>query len=128
MALMLACDGLLFGALAFAGRPLLYIALWIVPFVTLVSLAGRVRAIFERAGLPAGEGRSCNARTIVERSWQTFLFGPHVRFIFISNVTVRTDAVSLPARSRIGNSRSGCCCLRASVHGIWGGLRDVSER
>nr|WP_279607389.1 fatty acid desaturase [Burkholderia ambifaria] len=41
------------------------------------AAAGQVRAIFEHAGLPACADQSRNARTIVRRSWQTFLFGPH---------------------------------------------------
>ncbi|WP_175744773.1 fatty acid desaturase family protein [Burkholderia ambifaria] len=77
VASMLAGNGVLFGALAWAGHPLLYVTLWIVPSVTLLPLAGQVRAIFEHAGLPACADQSRNARTIVRRSWQTFLFGPH---------------------------------------------------
>jgi fatty acid desaturase len=74
---MLVSNGLLFGILACAGHPLLYVWLWIVPSVTLLPLAGQVRAIFEHAGLPVSDDQSQNARTIVQRSWQTFLFGPH---------------------------------------------------
>lgn len=74
---MLATNGLLFGTLALAGHALLYVELWILPSVTLLPLAGQVRAIFEHAGLPACADQSRNARTIVRRSWQTFLFGPH---------------------------------------------------
>ena len=77
VASMLGGNGVLLGALAWAGHPLLYVMLWIVPSVTLLPLAGQVRAIFEHAGLPAGADQSRNARTIVRRSWQTFLFGPH---------------------------------------------------
>ncbi|KWO48652.1 hypothetical protein WT97_05555 [Burkholderia sp. MSMB1459WGS] len=76
VASMLACNGLLFGMLAFAGHLLLYVSLWIVPSVTLLPLAGQ--AIFERAGLLGREDWSRNARTIVRRSWRTFLFGPRV--------------------------------------------------
>ncbi|MGS0896252.1 fatty acid desaturase family protein [Burkholderia stagnalis] len=74
---MLAGNALLFGALALVGHPLLYVGLWVAPSVTLLPLAGQVRAIFEHAGLPACADQSRNARTIARRSWQTFLFGPH---------------------------------------------------
>ncbi|CAB3760795.1 fatty acid desaturase [Burkholderia sp. MSh2] len=77
VATMLTGNGVLLGALTLAGHPLLYVGLWIVPSVTLLPLAGQVRAIFEHAGLPAGDDQSRNARTIARRSWQTFLFGPH---------------------------------------------------
>jgi fatty acid desaturase len=77
IASMLASNGLLLGLLALAGHPLLYLGLWIVPSITLLPLAGQVRAIFEHAGLAACEDQARNARTIVQRSWQTFVFGPH---------------------------------------------------
>lgn len=74
---MLASNALLFGLLARAGHPWLYVGLWIVPSITLLPFAGQIRAIFEHAALPACADQSRNARTIVRRSWQTFLFGPH---------------------------------------------------
>ncbi|WP_230469121.1 MULTISPECIES: fatty acid desaturase [Burkholderia] len=76
IASMPAGNGLLFGALAFAGHPLLYVVLWIVPPIKRLPLAGQARAIFEHAGLRAGKDPIHNARTIVRRSWQVFLFGP----------------------------------------------------
>lgn len=98
---MLACNGLLFGALALAGHPLLYVALWILPSVTLLPLAGQVRAIFEHAGLPTGEDQSRNARTIVRRSWQTFLFGPHaIHFHIEHHLFARMPFHSLPVVHR----------------------------
>ncbi|WGS52623.1 fatty acid desaturase family protein [Paraburkholderia sp. D15] len=74
---MLASNGLLFAALALGGHPLLYVGLWLLPAITLLPLMGRIRAILEHAGLPAGADQSLNARTIVRPSWQTFMFGPH---------------------------------------------------
>jgi fatty acid desaturase len=77
LASMLITNGLLLGLLAYAGHGWLYLGLWLVPSITLLPLAGQVRAIFEHAGLCASTDQSSNARTIARRSWQTFLFGPH---------------------------------------------------
>ncbi|PQV54575.1 fatty acid desaturase family protein [Paraburkholderia sp. BL21I4N1] len=74
---ILATNGLLFAGLALCGHPWFYLGLWLLPAITLLPLMGRVRAILEHAGLPAGDDQSLNARTIVAPSWQTFLFGPH---------------------------------------------------
>ncbi|WP_370679927.1 fatty acid desaturase family protein [Comamonas sp. GB3 AK4-5] len=70
-------NGLLCGLLAWSGHAWLYLGLWLVPSMTLLPLAGQIRAIFEHGGLPASADQSSNARTITHRSWQTFLFGPH---------------------------------------------------
>jgi fatty acid desaturase len=125
---MLACNGLLFGALALAGHPLLYVALWIVPSVTLLPLAGQVRAIFEHAGLPAGDDQSRNARTIVRRSWQTFLFGPHaIHFHIEHHLFARMPFHSLPVVHRQLAQRQ----LLPDVNlyaGYGAVLRDVSVR
>ncbi|RAS34590.1 fatty acid desaturase [Paraburkholderia bryophila] len=74
---ILATNGLLFAVLALCGHAWLYAGLWLLPAITLLPLMGRIRAILEHAGLPAGDDQSLNARTIVAPSWQTFLFGPH---------------------------------------------------
>ncbi|AHY59584.1 fatty acid desaturase family protein [Stenotrophomonas rhizophila] len=74
---MLASNALLFGLLAWSGHPLLYLGLWLLPAITLLPFMGRVRAIMEHAGLPACDDQSRNARSIVRRNWQTFVFGPH---------------------------------------------------
>ncbi|WP_206514320.1 fatty acid desaturase family protein [Burkholderia cenocepacia] len=101
IASMLVGNGALFGALALAGHPLLYVALWIVPSVTLLPFAGQVRAIFEHAGLPAGADQSRNARTIVRRSWQTFLFGPHaIHFHIEHHLFMRMPFHNLPVVHR----------------------------
>lgn len=101
IASMLVGNGALFGALALAGHPLLYVALWTVPSVTLLPFAGQVRAIFEHAGLPAGADQSRNARTIVRRSWQTFLFGPHaIHFHIEHHLFTRMPFHNLPVVHR----------------------------
>ena len=101
LASMLAANGVLFAALATAGHPLLYVGLWIVPSVTLLPLAGQVRAIFEHAGLPACADQSRNARTIGRRSWQTFLFGPHaIHFHIEHHLFMRMPFHHLPAVHR----------------------------
>lgn len=74
---MLLSNGLLFGLLAWAGHPWLYLGLWLLPAITLLPLMGRVRAIMEHAGLPACDDQSQNARSIVRPNWQTFICGPH---------------------------------------------------
>lgn len=70
-------NGVIFGVLAAFGHPLLYAGLWLLPALTFLQVFARVRAITEHAGYPAGEDQAENARTVVRRSWQTFLFGPH---------------------------------------------------
>ena len=77
LATMLLSNGLIFGLLAHAGHPWLYVGLWLLPSITLLPLAGQIRAIFEHGGLPACSDQSRNARTIARPSWQTFWFGPH---------------------------------------------------
>ena len=77
IATMLLSNGLIFGLLALAGHPWLYVGLWLLPSITLLPLAGQIRAIFEHGGLPACSDQSRNARTIARPSWQTFWFGPH---------------------------------------------------
>jgi fatty acid desaturase len=69
--------GLLLGTLCLTGHPLLYAGLWLLPAVTLLQLFARIRAITEHAGYPEAGDQMSNARTVVRRSWQTFLFGPH---------------------------------------------------
>ena len=120
VASMLAGNGVLFGALAWAGHPLLYVTLWIVPSVTLLPLAGQVRAIFEHAGLPAGADQSRNARTIVRPSWQTFLFGPHaIHFHIEHHLFARVPFHHLPVASAA--CRAAVAARRQSVCGIWRG-------
>ena len=68
---MLVGNGLLLGLLAWSGHPWLYLGLWLLPAITLLPLMGRVRAIFEHAGLPANADQSQNARSIVVPNWQT---------------------------------------------------------
>ncbi|WP_322086288.1 fatty acid desaturase family protein [Burkholderia sp. BCC1999] len=125
---MLACNGLMFSVLALAGHPLLYVALWIVPSVTLLPLAGQVRAIFEHAGLPAGEDQSRNARTIVLRSWQTFLFGPHaIHFHIEHHLFARMPFHSLPVVHRQLAQRQ--LLPDGNLYAGYGAvLRDVSGR
>lgn len=77
LATILIANGCLLGLLAWLGHGWLYLGLWLIPSVTLLPLAGQVRAIFEHAGLPESTDQASNARTIAHRSWQTFLFGPH---------------------------------------------------
>lgn len=72
-----ASQGLLLGTLWLSGHALLYAGLWLLPAVTLLQLFARVRAITEHAAYPAAADQMSNARTVVRRSWQTFLFGPH---------------------------------------------------
>jgi len=67
----------LLGGLNYLGVAWLYFWLWLLPSITLLPFMGRVRAIMEHAGLPAGVCQSLNARSIVRPSWQTFFFGPH---------------------------------------------------
>lgn len=74
---MLISNAILFSTLTLVGHSILYLGLWLIPSITLLPLAGQIRAIFEHAGLSACSDQSQNARTIVRRSWQTFLLGPH---------------------------------------------------
>ncbi|HDR9585286.1 fatty acid desaturase family protein [Burkholderia stabilis] len=128
VASMLAANGVLFGALALAGHPLLYVALWIAPSVTLLPLAGQVRAIFEHAGLPAGADQSRNARTIGRRSWQTFLFGPHaIHFHIEHHLFARMPFHNLPIVHRQLAQRQ--LLPDANLYAGYGAvLRDVSVR
>ncbi|MGY4726302.1 fatty acid desaturase family protein [Burkholderia pyrrocinia] len=128
VASMLAGNGLLFGALALAGHPLLYIGLWVVPSVTLLPLAGQVRAIFEHAGLPACDDQSSNARTIVRRSWQTFLFGPHaIHFHIEHHLYMRMPFHNLPVVHRQLAQRQ--LLPEGNLYAGYGAvLRDVSVR
>lgn len=128
IASMLASNALLFGVLAQAGHPLLYVGLWIVPSVTLLPLAGHVRAIFEHAGLPAGADQSRNARTIVRRSWQTFLFGPHaVHFHIEHHLFMQVPFYHLPSVHRQLAQRQLLPANRLYA-GYGRVLRDVSIR
>ncbi len=77
IASILLVNGLMFAVLVALGHPLLYAGLWLLPALTFLQVFARVRAITEHAGYPASEDQSENARSIVRRSWQTFLFGPH---------------------------------------------------
>ena len=70
-------QGALFSLLAFFGHPWLYLGLWLLPALTLLHCFGRIRAIMEHAGYGPGEDQTRSARTIPQRSWQTFFFGPH---------------------------------------------------
>ncbi|OXI48086.1 fatty acid desaturase family protein [Burkholderia aenigmatica] len=128
VASMLAGNGALFGALAWAGHPLLYVTLWIVPSVTLLPLAGQVRAIFEHAGLPACADQSRNARTIVRRSWQTFLFGPHaIHFHIEHHLFTRMPFHNLPVVHRQLAQRQ--LLPGGNLYAGYGAvLRDVSVR
>ncbi|HDR9487989.1 TPA: fatty acid desaturase family protein [Burkholderia aenigmatica] len=128
VASMLAGNGALFGALALAGHPLLYVTLWIVPSVTLLPLAGQVRAIFEHAGLPACTDQSRNARTIVRRSWQTFLFGPHaIHFHIEHHLFTRMPFHNLPVVHRQLAQRQ--LLPGGNLYAGYGAvLRDVSVR
>ena len=96
-ATMIGSNAVLFGLLAVAGHPLFYAGLWLLPAVTLLPFAGQIRAIFEHAALPAGLDQSRNARTIVKRSWQTFLFGPHgIHYHIEHHLFMRMPFYSLP--------------------------------
>lgn len=94
---MIAPNAMLFGLLAIAGHPWFYAGLWLAPAITLLPFAGQIRAIFEHAGLPASLDQSRNARTIVRRSWQTFLFGPHgIHYHIEHHLFMRMPFYSLP--------------------------------
>jgi len=126
LASMLAGNGLLFGILAYAGHPLLYAGLWLVPSITLLPLAGQIRAIFEHAGLLPCDDQSQNARTIVRRSWQTFLFGPHaIHYHIEHHLFVRMPFYNLYAVHR-QLARQGLLPERNLYAGYGTVLRDVS--
>lgn len=94
---MLISNALLFGLLYAFDHPLLYPGLWLLPAITLLPLMGRVRAIMEHAGLPAGDDQSQNARTIVRANWQTFFFGPHaIHYHIEHHLYVRIPFYHLP--------------------------------
>lgn len=77
LASIVALHAALIGALYATGHGMLYLWLWIVPAVTFLPLFGRIRAITEHAGYPASDDQRMSARTVVQRSWQTFFVGPH---------------------------------------------------
>lgn len=77
VASMVGSNAVVLGVLALCGHGWLYLTLWTLPSLTLLPLFGRIRAIMEHAGLPECDDQRRNARTIVRRSWQTFLCGPH---------------------------------------------------
>jgi len=98
---MIAPNAVLLGLLAVAGHAWFYAGLWLAPAVTLLPFAGQIRAIFEHAALPAGLDQSRNARTIVRRSWQTFLFGPHgIHYHIEHHLFMRMPFYSLPTVHR----------------------------
>ena len=123
---MLATNGALFGALAWAGHPWFYLGLWILPAVTLLTFMGRMRAIMEHAGLPEDTDQSRNARTIVRPSWQTFLFGPHaIHYHIEHHLYARVPFYRLGAVHR-ALAAQGLLPTANLYRGYGGVLRDVS--
>ncbi|MHB1843332.1 MAG: fatty acid desaturase family protein [Deltaproteobacteria bacterium] len=74
---ILVTNGLLLAVLTASGHPWLYFELWLLPALTLLQVAGRIRAIMEHAGHSFADDQRKNARTITRPSFQTFFFGPH---------------------------------------------------
>ena len=73
---ILAVQGAMFGALAAAGHPWLYLTLWWLPLMTVLQLLLRIRGITEHAGYrPSADQRLCS-RTVVNPV-ETFFFAPH---------------------------------------------------
>jgi len=66
----------LFGLLASAGHPWLYVLLWTIPSMTILQGLLRVRALAEHAGFQAGPDQSLNARTVLS-PFQSFFVAPH---------------------------------------------------
>ncbi|MFT7474038.1 MAG: hypothetical protein ACI81L_000954 [Verrucomicrobiales bacterium] len=55
---------LVFGAFALAGEPLLYLVLWVVPFLTCYQVQNRLRSIAEHAGMTRSPDPTWCGRTI----------------------------------------------------------------
>ncbi|MDR2837450.1 MAG: fatty acid desaturase family protein [Azonexus sp.] len=128
LASMLTGNVLLFAALALAGHPLMYVGLWILPSLTLLPLAGQIRAIFEHAGLPANADQSLNARTIVKPSWQTFLCGPHgIHYHIEHHLFPRLPFHNLP-RLHQQLAQQGLLAANLLYTGYGAVLRDVVKR
>lgn len=123
---MVASNGSLFGVLAWCGHPWLYLGLWTLPSLTLLPFFGRMRAIMEHAGLVEGADQRQNARTIVRRSWQTFLFGPHaIHYHIEHHLHARLPFYSL---GKVHGQMAAAGLLPAAnlYKGYGGVLRDVS--
>ena len=73
---LLLTNGLLLGALVWAGRPELY-ALWAVAWLTSYTLSTRIRSIAEHAMVPDRDDPLGNTRTTLASGWERLLLAPN---------------------------------------------------
>jgi fatty acid desaturase len=115
---------ILFGALAAAGHPWLYLVLWTIPSMTILQGLLRIRALAEHAGYQPGPDQALNARTVLNPV-QAFFVAPHFanyhieHHLFVSVPFFRLPELHRRLRSRgalpESNLFSGYGTIMASI-------------
>lgn len=74
---MVAVQIVIVAAFAVAGHPLLYVILWVVPYLTLWRVINRLRSIAEHGGLRADRDRRITTHSVVQHRLARFYLVPY---------------------------------------------------
>lgn len=110
----------LFGALALAGHPALYL-LWVAAWLTTNTFVTRVRSIAEHALTPAADDPLNNTRTVLPRWWERLLFAPNrLGYHLEHHLLMTVPHYHLPRMHRLLRERGAldAACVERSYLGI----------
>ena len=109
---VLLTNGVLFGLLALAGHPALYL-LWVGAWLTTYSLAMRIRSIAEHGMIPEPTDDFRNTRTTLATWWERLLIAPNrVNYHLEHHLMVAVPHYNLPRLHRMLRERgvlAGAC-------------------
>jgi fatty acid desaturase len=120
-------NAILFGVLALAGHPALYL-LWAGAWLTTNTLVTRIRSIAEHALTPADLEPNGRTRTTIARWWERLLIAPNrVNFHLEHYLVMTVPHYRLPAMHRLLRERGvleDACIER----GYWNVLRRAASK
>jgi fatty acid desaturase len=120
-------NAVLFGILAGAGHPLLYL-LWVVAWLTTYSLIMRIRAIAEHSMVPDASNPMQNTRTTLASWWERLFIAPNrVNFHLEHHLLMRVPHYNLPRMHAMLRDR-GALDDALVAKGYWDVLREASGR
>jgi fatty acid desaturase len=98
-------NGILFGVLALAGHPALYL-LWVAAWLTTYRLVTRIRSIAEHGMVPDRRDPLRNTRTTLTRWWERLLIAPNlVNFHLEHHLLMTVPHHNLPRMHRLLRAR-----------------------
>jgi fatty acid desaturase len=120
-------NAVLFGILAIAGHPALYL-LWVASWFTTYRLVTRLRSIAEHAVTADANDPLRNTRTTIARWWERLLIAPNrVNYHLEHHLLMTVPHYNLPRMHRLLRDR-GALEYAEVEHGYWDVFRRASSR